>query len=980
MDSTPHDPSDLDLPTPTVEGPGSDLPADRWGSGSSEGAELLDPLRRGSIVGRYVVLELLGSGGLGVVYSAYDPILDRKIAVKLLRPSSREKGSQRRLRREAQALAKLNHPNVVTVFDVGEMDDRVFLAMELVEGEHLGLWLKRHAEGRRGEVVGLFLQAGRGLAHAHEAGVVHRDFKPSNVRVSGSRAVVLDFGLARSVEPGEVSVDQRDGSRVIDVDRLSTGSAKLSASEDLTRAGSRIGTPSFMSPEQWRGEAATAASDQFSFCVSLFLALHGRLPFPSASQEHPQPHFVLSPGEKELPSRLQRLLERGLSSDPDARFPSMNELLAELEATAGRRRRALVAVAAGGAVLAMAAIWLGQGMAPAICEAGPERLAEVWGRPQRQAIASAFASTSKAYAPDTTRAASDALDAYGAAWTEMYRDACTATHVLGEQSPGLLDRRMICLDQRRREMGALIELFGERPAAVIEKAVRAVGDLPPIAACADAAALSAAVSPPAEPETRRRVAAIKDRLAAATALSKAGQLEAALEAAETLAADAAELRYLPLTARAAVEVARIHEKQEKEGAAEALRRAAALAQAAGEDRLAVEAMLSLIRASSYLQSDLDEGQLVADMASTVLERLTFAADLKAALADQRGLLAFLAGRYEEAEQAHRQALALERERPDTSPERVATTLIRLANVLKEKGSLAVARDSLREALQIQQRSLGERHPDIATSLERLGALDFELGELTTAESYYLRALDLFEDLHGPDHPKAAATALHLGGVYAKRGDLELALEQYEQARARLASSLGEDHPHVAVAWSNIGATQVELSRPASAVEAFARALAIQRATRGEGHPRTATTRLNLGFALGELGRHAEAIDHFEAAHSVFTSAYPEGHALTAHALHALGLAYRDLDRRRRAVDSLDRASELWQIVEADPRYGAETAWELARLLADEDGQRAEELALRALRGLRRGGLEERAEEVARWLEARGTTSGTEPAR
>jgi serine/threonine protein kinase len=227
-------------------------------------------LGRGDRLGRYVIIDLLGSGGMGVVYTAYDPDLDRRVALKLLRPDrgpSWGETGRLRLLREAQAIARLSHPNVIAVYDAGSFGDQVFVAMEFIEGGTLRQWLEERPPWR--EVLDRFLLAGRGLAAAHAAGLVHRDFKPDNVLLSrDGRVRVMDFGLARPI--GEPSRMEEW--------RAPAGSGGNLASP-LTQWGEALGTPGYMAPEQLRGEASDARSDQFSFCVSLYEALYGERPF-----------------------------------------------------------------------------------------------------------------------------------------------------------------------------------------------------------------------------------------------------------------------------------------------------------------------------------------------------------------------------------------------------------------------------------------------------------------------------------------------------------------------------------------------------------------------------------------------------------------------------------------------------------------------------------------------------------------------------
>src|SRR3954470_9604696 len=287
-----------------------------------------EPLPRGSAVGRYVVLERIGSGGMGVVYAAYDPELDRKVALKLFRPDRAGAAGEAALRlpREGQVRARLSGPHVVAVYDAGTFGDQVFVAMELMEGRTLRQWL---GEGKRGwrEIVDVFVAAGRGLAAAHAAGLVHRDFKPDNVLLgTDGRVKVADFGLARPV-----GVVEKEGSQ----SSPGSGSGGLLA-RPLTEGGQVMGGSAYMAPEQLRGGAADARSDQFSFCVALWEALYGQKPFAGTGLREmldaERRGEVREPPEGSgVPPRLQPVLRRGLAASPEARYPGMAELLHNLK-------------------------------------------------------------------------------------------------------------------------------------------------------------------------------------------------------------------------------------------------------------------------------------------------------------------------------------------------------------------------------------------------------------------------------------------------------------------------------------------------------------------------------------------------------------------------------------------------------------------------------------------------------------------------
>jgi serine/threonine protein kinase len=310
-----------------------------------DAAEALTP---GTRVGRYMVIERIGIGGMSEIYSAHDPDLDRKVALKLLRPRTgdiaRPSTDEWRVMREARAIAQLRHPHVVTVFDIGRFGNRAFIAMELVEGQTLTSWL---AERRRTwrEVLPVFVDAARGLAAAHNAGIIHRDFKPNNVMLGADGVVrVMDFGLAKRVDGTIASMARAAGPAPAQI---------APTSDTFTSNGVIIGTRPFMSPEQLRGDGADARSDQYSFCVALFTALYGRRPFIDAGAGQPP---VLKAPRGRVPRSLARAVARGLSVEPRDRWPGMNDLLRELSRPRGRPVRAWATATAVAVAAAIAAI------------------------------------------------------------------------------------------------------------------------------------------------------------------------------------------------------------------------------------------------------------------------------------------------------------------------------------------------------------------------------------------------------------------------------------------------------------------------------------------------------------------------------------------------------------------------------------------------------------------------------------------------
>ena len=380
-------------------------------STSSTDSESTDAFEPGTAIGRFRVLAKLGSGGMGVVFAAYDPKLDRKVAIKVLRHrrNAPTRAEARRIEIEAQAMARLAHPNVVTVYEIDQSGDRPFVAMELVDGSTLRHWLDERPRPWR-EIVQMFVAAGRGLAAAHAAGLVHRDFKPDNVLIGqDGRPRVSDFGLVRPL----VSDD--------------TAPAELARSGGEFAARVRAsGTPGYMSPEQWTDQPLDARSDQFSFCVALYAAIARCPPFVGVRHESLAEAVLagrLRPAAfAVIPRSVMRVLRRGLAMRPDDRYPSMDALLAEIARDPWHRHWRAAAVA--GAVLAAgaAALLTRSGDAQLLCRGAERKWIGAWDLPRAFAVEQAFVATGKPYADAAYRVVRRELDAYRAAWITMHTE------------------------------------------------------------------------------------------------------------------------------------------------------------------------------------------------------------------------------------------------------------------------------------------------------------------------------------------------------------------------------------------------------------------------------------------------------------------------------------------------------------------------------------------------------------------------------
>jgi len=445
------------------------------------------PFGRGEVLGRYVVLDTLGAGGMGIVLAAYDTTLDRRVALKLLHAhASGDPENHARLLREAQALAKLSHPRVVSVYDVGELRGQVFIAMEFIDGPNLRQWL-RAEERTPAQIIEVFRGAGKGLRAAHDAGIVHRDFKPDNVLIGpDSKAYVTDFGLALEANTPP--------------DTSSGGTPSRSASARLTETGTVMGTPAYMPIEQHAGLATDHRSDQFSFCVSLFEALHGVRPFSGANANE----LCLAIGRADLPTssnaiprRVRRALERGLSPKAEDRFPSMRALIRAL-APPTRNSRTWILGGVAGLAIGAAIVGLGAPSTPPCASLG-DRVSDVYGPAQRRELLSAFAATELPYATTSSHATAATLDTFATRWAESAESACLATD-RGEQSGEMLDLRMLCLDRGLLALSATIEILSTVEPAEVRRSAKIAAGLPDLALCEDLEALPSLAILPNTPE------------------------------------------------------------------------------------------------------------------------------------------------------------------------------------------------------------------------------------------------------------------------------------------------------------------------------------------------------------------------------------------------------------------------------------------------------------------------------------------------
>ena len=927
-------------------------------------------LPRGSLLGRYAVLEVLGHGGMGVVYAAYDPDLDRRVAVKLLRtrgsdPERRAAGHARLLR-EAQAMARLVHPNVIHVYDVGSIDDAVFVAMEFIDGRTL----KEEVADRRAqdgsnwrELLELYIAAGRGLAAAHEAGLVHRDFKPDNAMVTASgRVVVLDFGLAGAAGPATVSGEK------LDLASAPSQSGKLGA--PLTRTGAVLGTPAYMAPEQMMGQPVDARADQFSFCVALWEALDGDRPFGGDTFQELRANVLSGtsrPAKGNVPGWVRRALDRGLQTNPDERHASMAALLRELSNDPRRRRYRIIAGAVG--VGALAAAWgagvrLG-GAADDPCADVGAAIDEVWTDARASEIRDAFEATGKAYSGDIADRVVPQLSTFARKWHTQRVEACTAAKVQRTQSDAVFDLRMACLDAALSRFDATVAMLAEADLRVATQAPLAVAKLPDLAMCADVELLRAEVPPPSDPVVRAEVDEIRRVIAAEVALGASGEMAAFGESIDELLPRARKLNYPAIEADLLYAKAlHLGNNGQEEAARDAARQGLLLAEAAGDDQEVLRALLKLVEMESRL-SNLARANDYLDHAEAVATRRGDRVGDRIDCLRTRGALRQVEREWEDVVVALEHAHDLATELGEGLGPDDVSWMSDLANAYYRLGRLDEAQRKAEEALELAHETLGPAHPSNMAILMALGRIARKRGQDDVALAYFEQGRELSLAALDPAHPNLGAMDNDIALTLKRMGRLKQAREVLEQGLAHARKVRGDKHLDTAVFLNNLGTLLTHVGEPAIAIPLLEEALRIKTEIHDADSPQIGFSMDNLGEALRRDGQLDRAVEVFEQARAFFERTGHANGSWSTFALTGLGAIALDRGEVDEAVRLLDRAlvgaaeSGTADYVRARARFAAARA-----VLAQGAADRAKSLATMAAQDYEEAGPEfalERAE-------------------
>jgi tetratricopeptide (TPR) repeat protein len=899
-------------------------------------------LERGTILlDRYTVLDRLGAGGMGEVYAAYDAKLDRKVALKLLLHGGA--GFEARFVREAQAMARLSHPGVVAVFDTGRIGERMFLAMEFVPGTTLRGWQK---EKKRpwGEILRMYVDAGRGLAAAHGAGLVHRDFKPDNVLVADDGAVkVTDFGIARARGDASGAADvvpPTGAPPTLPATTLPTTTATgPSLDIPMTEEGVLLGTPGYMAPEQYGSDAVDERTDQFAFCVALFDALYGYKPFAGESAQELGTSTLRGalrepPRGTAVPARVHRALVRGLSAESTHRYPSMHVLLADLVRDPAQRLRRILAAAGALGIVAVSAVAAARVTAAhqsQLCAGAEAEASDVWNPTVQQRIEHALVASGAPYAADTWQRTRRQIDDYLAQWTDAYTQTCEATRIRRTQSEPVMTVRMACLEQRREEVRALAQVLSTADRQVTSKALEAAMALTSIDRCKDVVSLTGVEPEPGDPAARAEIAAIRTELAAVKASYEAGMNSAAAARAGPLVARARAVGYRPLLAEAILASARARHDA-----------------AVPTDVVLPEALEA--------EDAADRGRADGTRADVATELLWWVAE---------------AGHLSEAEVWSKIAdAALNRAGEDGG--RRVEWLRGMATLRTDQGRYGDSADFARRALETAKAAgLG---PLIVARIQRTLALsEAAVGHAQEAERVAGEADDTIARTMGAEHPLRIRYLLARAYAAAEADRNARRSLEIDQEAIALAERVAPEGHDLLILYNNVCSDLYELGDCAGARPYCMKAVAASLRISGPQSSDLNYAYSSTGDALSCLGDYDAAVENFASSVAICERTAAERDAVYVHSLLGIGRAQLLAGKAHDAVPPLEKALASMSSAEGklhfEEKDAAGVRFVLARALwlGGKRTPRIAELARDAADIDDRGGEEEAAREVRTWL-------------
>jgi len=789
-------------------------------------------------LGRYVLLSRIGMGGQGIVHEAYDPELDRKVAIKLIMGQDAPRDDA--LAREARAASRVAHDNIVAVHDVGRYDsldlsddgqhrqevprEGVFLVMELLSGGDLAAWIERD-EPAWGQIVDHFIAVAEGLAAAHDRGVVHLDFKPQNVLLSeAGTPKIVDFGLARLHHATESS-------------------------------STRGGTAPYMAPEQHDRDATPGpAADQFAFCVALYEALGGKRPFPEArgdallQAKQSGPPRLVAAG---VPERLRRVLRRGLAAEPTERFPTMHALVDELRAS--RRRR--------GPTLALTLAVVGAGLASVFaadrdpCSAVDSELDDVWNAERRRALQARLSEASEPFAATVAATVVDDLDAHRDAWVDARRVACVEARAGGQDSgdPSL------CLQSARSGFAEVVAILEQGGPDAVGRAHRILDALPRPQICdggqADAPATASA----------EEVLEVERLLTVARSL---GERPESVQAAERASARAHEVGDPTLRARAAiVHGVALMAVADLERASEVLELAALDAERAGDDATAVLALATLAYCRGWEQHRFPEARRAIGLGRAKVDRASLGWWPQSQLALAEGALDVRDGSLEQAVSSLGRARELLTEHLGSEHPSL-DQVDRLETIgWFNAGRTDVAAEITERRVERLRQRLGSDHPEVLGAEGNLAVFAKIDGRYREALTILLRVTPAQQRVLEEDNHSALTARQQLATVLEVFGRFDESAAMAQSVLDSRIRTLDGDDQDILVSHALLGGALLAGGRVPEAAPHIRRAVQMLEAHHS-GSPRTAHTRalaVELETALGHWDAAAEQLELAEQA-------------------------------------------------------------------------------------------------------------------
>ncbi len=827
-----------------------------------------------AVGGRYTLLAEVGRGAMGQVWRAYDSRLDRTIALKLLKPGV----TSNAMLLEARALARVSHPNVVTVHDADELDGRAFIAMEFIEGLTLRQWQTRTPRAPRA-VIEQYRLVARGLAAVHAAGLVHRDIKPENIMVAADgRPVVMDFGVAK------VGTD-----------------ADLQTGKDVAKL---VGTPAYMSPEVFGGIPSTGQSDQFSFCVALYEALLGARPFEGEtlwelSHRVSQGKRAPQPAGHTVPRAILAVLDRGLSHEPTERYSSMSAL----DQALGRATRRWPKFAAG--LLGVSTASLGAVLflrPPNLCEADAAALDAVWSIEKQGELRSAFEANGH---PDAL-AISDAFEARTNAFVVDWRTE-NASLCEVDRPPVLLDAQRNCLRTQRAQLAALVETLGEPDRELVVLAPNAASRLPQPAWCTTAR--------PGEnvqeiyADTLIPVAREHAKAEALHALGRIDESRIHCEEALRLAEATGDPRGVGFSKLRLGRLAAA--RGDVEEAERWLEEASQSAARAGDDPTLAAVWVDRVFLALRDGRDTEAARTRLEAARLAVERSGSPPHLRGTLRNAEGQLLAASGRPDEALEAFREAVELAEEDPGEHPRaNIASYLNNTGTMLARAGRAEESRRIFLQVIEIATEELGPANRTLATYRNNAANACMQLQDWGCALREFEQIERVLDGVEDSASPARASTHAGLGQVY-------LSLERYEEARhhAQAAVRLYEEElaqsnsRRLAAPFSVLSKTALRTNDPATALAWAERLIALDAELYPPGNPLVVEPVLLEARALQALERPLDALATLQTALKATDQPGPEGLLRTfeAHVLAGLGRGAAAISSAEQGLDLLQSA-------------------------------------------------------------------------